>query len=105
MDLVDLHYKECPIEEITFSTMMSKGPMRFMMPRRVRASISKLEILKMEHPEQSDAIDEKIKGLYKRLELLEDPLKAIWILQIAECNFQKGIFTKNSTKPCIFDLA
>ena len=70
---------------------MSKGPMRFMMPRRVRASISKLEILKMEHPEQSDAIDEKIERLHKRLELLKDPLKAIWILQIAEnANFKRA---------------
>ena len=91
MDLVDLHYKECPIEEITFSTMMSKGPMRFMMPRRVRASISKLEILKMENPEQSEAIDEKIERLHKRLELWKDPLKAIWILQIAEnANFKRA---------------
>ena len=88
---MDFHYKECPIEEISLSTMMSKGPVRFMMPRRIRASISKLEILKMEHPEQSDAFDEKIERLHKRLELLKDPLKAICILQIAEiANFKRA---------------
>ena len=70
-----MHFNECKVEELSFGTMLSSSMMMSMlMPRRMQASLTKIELVRQKHPELSDALDAKIEVLNNRLKFTEDPL-------------------------------
>ena len=61
LDMVDLHYAEADIEELTFGTMLTSSRVLAMaVPRKAKGELRALEKMKKEHPEMKEVIERKI---------------------------------------------
>merc|ERR1712241_1346198 len=74
LEMVDLHYSECIIEPLTFSTLASKNKfMAGIIKKKMTSGLTKLENDKKSYPGLSDELDKKISALKKRMTIFEDP--------------------------------
>ena len=93
LEMVDLHYEQCLIEPLTFSTFASKNKVKsvscslssdnvdngqFLTMRinmKMNGSLAKLEKSKMTNPELSSELEKKIAALKARMMIFQDPQK------------------------------
>ena len=77
LDLVELHYKNCNIEQVTMSTMTANnkifGMMIMMMLREQRSNIAALEKVKERYPEMAEVVDARIPVIQERIKSWADP--------------------------------
>ena len=94
LDLVDLHYKNCNIEQVTMGTMMANNMVSWtnfaprqkcfyqlpqpqivgmMMPRKQRSNIVALEKVKERYPEMAEVVDARIPVIQERIKSWADP--------------------------------
>ena len=77
LELVELHYKEAPVEKLTLGTMISSNKMMAAIgPRKLKSAITRLEKMKADHPDLADVIQGKIEQKEEQRELFSNPQKA-----------------------------
>jgi len=76
LDLVESHFK-LQVEELTMGTLLSDNKlMAFIMPRKLKSAIARLEEMKNNHPDLELVIENKIEQKKSQLKMIGDPLKA-----------------------------
>lgn len=74
LELVELHYEACNIEQVTMGSMMANNKIvGMMMPKKQRNNIAALEKVKREHPDMAEFVDARIPVLQERLKNWADP--------------------------------
>ena len=77
LQLVELHYKETPVEMLTMGTMLSSNKvMAAIGPRKLKSAIARLEKMKSDHPDLEAAIQAKIVQKEEQQEMFSNPQKA-----------------------------
>ena len=77
LELVELHYKEAPVEKLTLGTMISSNKlMAAIGPRKLKSAITRLEKMKADHPDLADVIQGKISQKQEQREMFSNPQKA-----------------------------
>ena len=77
LELVDLHYKEAPVEMLTMGTMLSSNKvMGVIGPRKLKSAIARLEKMKADHPDLAAVIQGKIGQKEQQQEIFSNPEKA-----------------------------
>ena len=74
MSLVNLHYSDCDVEQVSMTTMYNNHFMiRQVMPKKASSAIATFEGMKKEHPEMTELLDKRIAAMKARLKMFEDP--------------------------------
>merc|ERR1719239_310198 len=77
LQLVELHYKETPVEMLTMGTMLSSNKvMAAIGPRKLKSAIARLEKMKSDHPDLEAVIQAKIGQKKEQQEMFSNPQKA-----------------------------
>ena len=77
LQLVELHYKETPVEMLTMGTMLSSNKvMAVIGPRKLKSAIARLEKMKSDHPDLEAVIEGKIGQKEEQQEMFSNPQKA-----------------------------